>query len=272
MKDLSSKLLEASISKKMVKEKKPNPYFEFIFTLILELIALFDMFGDIYLMYSMYIYGHTAWFTLSIFTMLSPFYVCYVPLVTFQKNRGKLQKETRFLKVLNIVSLTPLIVAYLLVMDIIYILVSVVITPSAMLIKLLSCGLIDVTNIEEKLDVLYEILFGMSDMDIKGFRRLRTISQLSFESLPQIILQCRILIYAFNGDNKLGVSLEAILASLACAVLHAIFEMIFVYLEAYSCKTTIIHYFIVCFNARFGWIPFVNFFSSLAGFDEDAEN
>jgi hypothetical protein len=73
-------------------------------------------------------------------------------------------------------------------MDIIYIVVSVIITPAAMLLKLLTCGLIDLTNIEEKLDVLYEILFGMTDMDIKGFRRLRTISQLSFESLPQIIL------------------------------------------------------------------------------------
>jgi hypothetical protein len=61
-------------------------------------------------------------------------------------------------------------------MDVIYIIVSVVITPVAMIIKLISCGLIDVTNIEEKLDVLYEILFGMGDMDIKGFRRLRTIS------------------------------------------------------------------------------------------------
>ena len=61
-------------------------------------------------------------------------------------------------------------------MDIIYIIVSVIITPAAMLIKVLTCGLIDMTNIEEKLDVLYEILFGMTDMDIKGFRRLRTIS------------------------------------------------------------------------------------------------
>jgi len=73
-------------------------------------------------------------------------------------------------------------------MDIIYIIVSVIITPAAMIIKLLTCGIIDMTNIEEKLDVLYEILFGMTDMDIKGFRRLRTISQLSFESLPQIFL------------------------------------------------------------------------------------
>lgn len=120
--------------------------------------------------------------------MLSPFYVCYVPLVTFQKNRSKLQEDTCFLKFLNVLSLTPFIVAYLLLMDLIYIIVSVVITPITMLLKVLSCGYIDITNVEEKLDVLYEILFGMSDMDIKGFRRLRTISQLSFESLPQILL------------------------------------------------------------------------------------
>ena len=72
-----------SISKKKIKEKVANPYFEFVFTLILEMIALFDMFGDIYMLLGMYKYGHTAWFTISIFTMLSPFYVCYVPLVTF---------------------------------------------------------------------------------------------------------------------------------------------------------------------------------------------
>jgi len=68
------------------------------------------------------------------------------------------------------------------------------------------------------------------------------------------------------------VNLNAIIASLVCAILHAFFELNFVYLEAISCKTTVIHYFIVCFNARFGWIPFVNFFSSLAGFDEDSKD
>ena len=31
-------------------EKPANPYFEFMFTLLLEAIALFDMVGDIYLM------------------------------------------------------------------------------------------------------------------------------------------------------------------------------------------------------------------------------
>jgi hypothetical protein len=129
-------------------EERANPYLEFAFTLLLEAIALFDMVGDVYLLIQMYYYGHCAWFTLSLYTMLSPFYVCYVPLLTFQKNRAKLQEETKFLKFLNIASLTPFIVAYLLLMDVIYIIVSVILTPTAMLIKLLTCGLIDMTNIE----------------------------------------------------------------------------------------------------------------------------
>jgi hypothetical protein len=74
---------ESAISVKLQKEKPANPYFEFLFTLLLEMIALFDMVGDIYLLIGMYMNGHTAWFTISIFTMLSPFYVCYVPLLTF---------------------------------------------------------------------------------------------------------------------------------------------------------------------------------------------
>ena len=63
--------------------------------------------------------------------------------------------------------------------------------------------------------------------------------------------------------------MEAILISLACAVIHAIFEVIFLHLEAVSCKTSKIHYTIVCFNARFGWIPFIHYFSSVSGFDND---
>jgi len=143
-----------------------------------------------------------------------------------------------------------------------------------MLVKILSCGClkIDHNDIEEKFNIIYETLFGMTDIDIKGFRRLRTISQLSFESFPQIILQCRILLYAYTvGRNELDVSTAAIASSLACALIHAFFEMIFVYLEAVSCKTTVMHYFIVCFNARFGWIPFIHYFSSLAGYDDKAK-
>ena len=69
-------------------------------------------------------------------------------------------------------SLTPLILIYLLFMDVIYIISSAILTPLAYM----SCGLIKAATVEEKVDKIYKTLFGMSDMDIKGFRRLRTMS------------------------------------------------------------------------------------------------
>jgi hypothetical protein len=99
----------------------------------------------------------------------------------------------------------------------------------------------------------------MSKLDVAGFRRLRTISQLSFESLIQIILQVRILIYSFNQPDvieQFGVEIEAIIISLSFALLHTIFELIFLNMEAVAAKTTITHYAIICFNGRFGWVPF----------------
>lgn len=67
------------------KDGKANKYFELIFNIFLEFIALFDMIGDIYALIIVYRQGHIAWFSISVFTMISPFYVCYVPLLTFQK-------------------------------------------------------------------------------------------------------------------------------------------------------------------------------------------
>jgi len=64
-------------------------------------------------------------------------------------------------------------------MDIVYIINSVGLVPIAVILQALSCGLIkgNIAHMfEDKLDSIYEIVFGMSKMDIKGFRRLRTIS------------------------------------------------------------------------------------------------
>ena len=70
-------------------------------------------------------------------------------------------------------SLTPLILINLFIMDLIFIFNSVFITP---IVFLCTCGRLNVDAIEAKIDKIYTVLFGMSEMDIKGFRRLRTIS------------------------------------------------------------------------------------------------
>ena len=81
----------------LVHKNKPNKYFEMIFNIFLECIALFDMVGDIYALIIVYDLGHIAWFSISVFTMISPFFVCYVPLLTFQKEKAvEIEHDTFF--------------------------------------------------------------------------------------------------------------------------------------------------------------------------------
>jgi hypothetical protein len=71
--------------RKIRKEKKFNKYMEFIFALVLEGIALGDLTGDLAFSLMLFRNQHLGWFTLSILSMLSPFFICYVPLLTFQR-------------------------------------------------------------------------------------------------------------------------------------------------------------------------------------------
>lgn len=69
-------------------------------------------------------------------------------------------------------------------MDIMYLISSVIFEPIIILVKLLTCNKFDLSFLNERVNDIYVVLFDMTNMDIAGFRRLRTISQLSFESLP----------------------------------------------------------------------------------------
>ena len=75
-----------------------------------------------------------------------------------------------------------------------------------------------------------------------------------------------------DSTESLDVDVSVLLGSMTCAILHALIEGLFVSLEARACKTTLMHYCIVCFNARFGWIPFQNLFSSVGGQVEDKDS
>jgi hypothetical protein len=57
--------------------------FEYLFILVLELLAMFDQVGDVVLLIALFRSEHSIWFSLSAITMLAPFFVCYVPLLTF---------------------------------------------------------------------------------------------------------------------------------------------------------------------------------------------
>ena len=108
-------------------------------------------------------------------------------------------------------------------------------------------------------------MLGMTKMDVLGFRRLRTISQLTFESFPEIILQIRIYLYMINekkkaDTDKLNIRIHTIGVSIAFALAHALIEGIFIYVETQANKTSMMNYLIICFNGRFGFVPYLDKF------------
>ena len=59
-----------------------------------------------------------------------------------------------------------------------------------------------------------------------------------------------------DAEYEFGVSITAIIVSIILAFSHALLEILFLYMEAQASKTSFINYCIVCFNGRFGWVPY----------------
>jgi hypothetical protein len=70
------------VNKKIEKRKVFNKYLEFFFNFTIEIIALADLSGDLMFTTSLLMSGHLAWSTASIICMISPFLVCYLPLLS----------------------------------------------------------------------------------------------------------------------------------------------------------------------------------------------
>jgi len=110
---------------------------------------------------------------------------------------------------------------------------------------------------EHILDGIFQKFFNMDSMDVKGYRRLRTISQLIFESFPQVIIQAIFLWYAKVYENMSAGSNSEIYASIILAVLHTVIELFYLYLEFSMVKSSFIEYALVCMNGRLNWVPFI---------------
>lgn len=54
-------------------------------------------------------------------------------------------------------------------------------------------------------------------------------------------------------------AIETIIVSLSLAVLHVLLECFFLKMEADATKTNFLHYCIICFNGRYGWVPFTDY-------------
>ena len=121
--------------------------------------------------------------------MITPYFVSYAPLVNYQIENWRVKKQeglevTGRMKMLAWITLTPGIIIYIFLMEVVFLLISSVLTPIFFLIHFFSFGKFNFTIMLDSTDFIYEKVFEMKRLDVNGFRRLRTISQLVFESVP----------------------------------------------------------------------------------------
>ena len=157
-------------------------------------------------------------------------------------------------------------IVYLLLMDLVFIIQVIVFKPIVFVIETVRNRVTDSRanlNILDMFeDYMYSVMFEMTKSEVSGFRRLRTISQMIFETIPQIFLQLRIFYYFYNQDEDTedSISLQTIFWSIVFAAVHGILEILILFIEARLFEQPFSEYFVICFNGRLGWVPKINRF------------
>ena len=207
-----------------------------------------DVSTDALILYELINSGQQWWSAFMLLAIIAPYVVSYsalgalleVKVRRFQTFENKLKKQESlchcckmvYFYSLLILTCTPLCLFYFLLLDVTFAIYSVVTT----FLFLLTFGKINIANIAE--DYFFTKLLGMTRMELIGYRRLRTISQILFESIPEIFIQLRILaVMNENNSNNsgddaenYGVTNENLYFSILFAGLHMFFEGLMIYL------------------------------------------
>lgn len=74
------------------------------------------------------------------------------------------------------------------IMECLFLINTVVLSPITKAVEWITCGRAKLYCLTDSIDDSYHSAFMMQRLDAQGFRRMRTITQTTFESLIQIIL------------------------------------------------------------------------------------
>ena len=92
---------------------------------MLDFISLGDMISDIYIIWALMKTEHTFWFSFSTLTILLPFLIAQVPYLNFKLEKYvKDFNESKRRSVVGFIYQTPLILFYFILLDVIFLVVS----------------------------------------------------------------------------------------------------------------------------------------------------
>ena len=162
-------------------------------------------------------------------------------------------------QVISTLLLTPLSIIYFIIIDIVFLFHMII----SVIIYICSCRRYTPKDLSNKMFIK---IFGLNYVQITGYRRCRTLSQLMFESFVQITLQMRILTNKDTRSTALDkqIDLETIGVSLCIATGHALIEVLMLYIEANAANMDIVEYGIVCLSGRLEWVPFSKYYRKLS--------
>eukprot|EP01083_Nonionella_stella_P094458 265001_1 len=206
--------------------------------------SLFDIVTDALLLYTSSLNDDLWFFTLGlVISMSAPYIMSYSSGVQLYLFRQSFDESEGFGKIVLFSFLLPTGVLYFVILDLVDILLHlfrwcyfVVCCRSSQ----------EMGQTEQKLSEQ----LGMDRMNWEGFKRQRSIGQLMFESVPQVILQT--ILFSMSGN---AIAPRQLIISIAFATINIMASLFKLNLEAKCCRCSFISYALICIKARVGWVP-----------------
>ena len=153
----------------------------------MELIVAFDFGLDLYITYHLIESPNTMWAAGTVLGMITPMYACLVQMIEFMRSKNlktdsegcKLECKSNWLAFSSVMSFQGLFfLCYIIFMDLAFMLIRIVLEPFALLL-----GCCKIKHLSWFIEWTYDTVFFMERNEVIAFRRMRTLTQLCYETL-----------------------------------------------------------------------------------------
>eukprot|EP01084_Bolivina_argentea_P080713 146175_1 len=262
----------------VIKEEESIDFIELAYATTVETFSALDLITDVVILKQLYESGNQWWCSWMCFLLISPYLVSHGAIVVILQKKLSFNNDNKsccssiFISFVESLLMTPMALLYLCLIDIIFMIFSLITTIwffFVIIIVKISCKNLQKASqydIREWIDKkVFEEWLNMNRTEIMGYRRLRTLSQLFFETMPQILLQLRILwVIEWAGNNNVfQIELNTLFVSIGLAICHLLLEGGIIFLDKSAFKLNFMQYSLECLGGRAQFIPFQHLIANI---------
>eukprot|EP01083_Nonionella_stella_P267986 905611_1 len=247
-------------------------WIELLYSTIVESCSALDLYSDVIILIALYKSHNHWWSTNMLMLLCAPYLVSYGSLVVLLRKKIEHKELSGCNIFFGYLLITPLSLVYLFCIDVLFMLF----TLGSTLWFLLALTFLSIKNgckvpsnlaehdgrdwFERKVFIQW---LQMNYTEMVSYRRLRTLSQLFFETIPQIVLQVWIIsdIKWLGNENEFDLDdFEwKLTLSIGVAIAHLILEGGIMLLDRSAFEMGFMQYAMVSLGGRTLWVPFQHF-------------